>query len=391
MTDSYSTRLVKYSIVRGGLFYRLQERLRLLDKNDSRLVERALLFALIAWFPLALLANFQGLAVNDNPHKSLLLDFPVYSRFLIALPIFVFAENLIEDRYVIIASYFLNSGIVPKDERSAYMSILASSQRLVLSPVVEVVLFVMAYGVAVYSVFLDSAKPSWEYTSDSNLSWAGGWYVVISLPLFHFLLLRWVWRFLIWACLQWRAAHLNLRLLSTHPDAAGGLGILSESINAFAPILFAISAVLSAVWCKRVIYDGVSVTEFHRPFLVFLVGALFVSIVPLLLFTFRLIRVKLRGLHDYGVLANHHSLLFERKWVQSAGTVNKESLLGTPDISSLCDLTTDYNTVQSMKFVPFRLQSLIFLAVAVAIPMIPLVLIEIPLRDLIVKIGAALI
>lgn len=385
-------RLVKYSIIRGGLFYRLEERLKFVDANDSRVVTRAGIFALLTWFPLVMLANFQGLAINDDPHRSVLLDYSVYGRFLIAVPILIAAENLVENRYVIIASYFLNSGILPEGGRPQYLSILLSSQRLVISPIVEVILLVAAYSIVALSVSADlhSATSTWVRTDSGALSIAAFWYALVSLPLFHFLLLRWGWRFLIWCISLWRLARLDLRLMSTHPDSAGGLGILSESINAFAPILFAVSVLVSSFWCKSVVYDGVPVTEFHRPFLVFLFVALLSSVMPLLVFTSKLIALKLRGLHDYGVLANCHSLMFDEKWIEQ-GEENIESVLGTPDISSLCDLKTDYQTVQTMKFFPFRLQNLIFLAGAVCLPMFPLVLLEIPLKDLIFKIGGALL
>jgi len=388
----YSTILIKFSIIRGGLFYRLQERLNLVHENDSRTVARAFIFALVTWLPLFILAALQNLALTGDSRQSLLLDFPVYGRFLIAVPLFIIAENVIDDRYVIITSYFLNSGIVPEAERSRYVDVLSSMRRLVFSPTAEIIILLAAYLVSTLSVshkLIYAAATSWCETETGHLSLAGWWFLLVSLPLFHFLLIRWFWRLIVWCLFLRRLARLDLQLVSTHPDAVGGLGVLGESIFAFTPIAFALSALLSATWYRKVVYEGGTATQFHRPFLVFLFITILIAFAPLLNFTGRLMRLKLHGLHDYGVLANTHSLQFDEKWVRK-GEKNIDQLLGTPDISSLADLGAGFQTVRNMKFFPFGLQNLLMLAAAAAIPMIPLVLVEIPLRELVLKLAGAL-
>jgi hypothetical protein len=43
--------------------------------------------------------------------------------------------------------------------------------------------------------------------------------------LFWFLLLRWLWRHAVWGLLLRDLARLELRLVATHPDGAGGLPV----------------------------------------------------------------------------------------------------------------------------------------------------------------------
>lgn len=62
MTDKAD---VKFSLVIGGPFYRLQERLGLLGPDLLPPLKTALFFALIAWLPLALLSMAQGTAWNE--------------------------------------------------------------------------------------------------------------------------------------------------------------------------------------------------------------------------------------------------------------------------------------------------------------------------------------
>jgi hypothetical protein len=77
------------------------------------------------------------------------------------------------------------------------------------------------------------------------LSYAGWWFGLISVPVYRFLLLRWVWRMFLWASFLWRVSKLNLVLIPTHPDMAAGLGFLSEAQLRFGSIAFACGVVVA--------------------------------------------------------------------------------------------------------------------------------------------------
>src|SRR5204862_3081270 len=84
------------------------------------------------------------------------------------------------------------------------------------------------------------------------------WYAFVSIPIFQFILLRWYFRLLIWFGFLWRVSRLNLYLTPTHPDRAGGLSFLGDSVYAFAPFLFAQGAVLAGLIASRIFYAGQS-------------------------------------------------------------------------------------------------------------------------------------
>ena len=384
--------LLDVSLTRGGIFYQLQERLRIVNANDRPIVVRSAVFALIAFVPLVALAAIQGLALNEDTHRSLLLDFNVYARLLVAVPIFILAENTIDDRYVIMTSYFRNSGIVEEADIGRYQGMLESTQRLLFSRLAEAILLIIAYLGSVISLSWDLRADvvSWRTNAGSGVTFAGAWFFFISLPLFFFLIVRWAWRFLIWAIFLWRLATLKLHLVATHPDGVGGLGVLAESTNAVSPIIFGLSATIASAWGNHLLYGGHKLSEYQMPCVAIVVGAVGLAVFPVIVFTSRLLRLKLHGLHDYGVLANRHSLFFDEKWVLHARE-NMPELLGTPDVSSLADLGTGYQTVGGIRFVPVRLRNIMAVVVAVVIPMLPLLLIEFPLQELLIKIGGALL
>jgi hypothetical protein len=90
---------------------------------------------------------------------------------------------------------------------------------------------------------------SWavQVSRDGNLLTAAAWWcVLVSSPLFGFLLLRWLWRYLVWAMLLRELAALDLRLVATHPDGHGGLAFIGKYPNAYTIFVFAVSCVLGA-------------------------------------------------------------------------------------------------------------------------------------------------
>src|SRR5499426_2549525 len=273
-------------LMRSGPFHRFQQSLHLEDPLNPRTSRRALLFALVSWLPLAALAAVQGLAINADPRRSLLLDFTVYARFLVAVPFFILGESVADRRYSMIVNYLLRSGIVTGAERQAYDDLLSSTRRLRDSRAAEILWLVLAYVGAVLSVFYHwvSEQSTWLVDGAAGsipLSWAGCWYAAVSLPLFQFLLYRTIWSWLIWVRFLWRLSRLRLRLTPTHPDLAGGLNILGDSPYAIAVFVFAIGAVLSAALIMQVSYEGAPVIIYHNVFIVYLLLAMMISFGPL--------------------------------------------------------------------------------------------------------------
>ena len=94
--------------------------------------------------------------------------------------------------------------------------------RLRDSGAAEIVCLVLAIALDLEgSPFARRGNSSWAVQvadGAARLTLAGWWTELVSLPLFYFLLLRGLWRYLIWAWLLSRLASLELRLVATHPD-----------------------------------------------------------------------------------------------------------------------------------------------------------------------------
>ncbi len=213
---------------------------------------------------------------------------------------------------------------------------------------------------------------------------SGQWYWTVCLTVFRFLMLRWVWRLVLWWYFIGSLSLLPLRLIAVHPDGAAGLGYLGVVHAHFAPLVIAISAGQTASFAEGVsagtmpttaIYSGVSVT--------LLVDAL-LFLLPLTVFSPKLWACRLKGLDNYMRLAARYANLFEKKWV-GKGAAPDDQLLGSPDMGTLVALGHLAAAVGNVRWIPASPRLVAQLTFAALLPMAPLLLFKYPVGELLQK------
>ena len=214
-----------------------------------------------------------------------------------------------------------------------------------------------------------------------RLSLAGWWLGYVSVPLFQFLLLRWYYRFFIWTRFLWQVSRIELTIVPTHPDRSGGLGFLALVSSAFAPLLVAQGALFAGMVADRIFYAGATLLTFKVDLIGLVVVIVFVILGPLLVFSPRLAAAKRAGLREYSTLAGRYVSEFDRKWLRGGGPAN-EPLIGSSDIQSLADMGNSFEVVKRMRLTPFTLQTVLQLAAATLLPVLPLTLTMFSLDEL---------
>jgi hypothetical protein len=220
-------------------------------------------------------------------------------------------------------------------------------------------------------------------------SLAGWWTLLLSLPLFWFLVLRWFWRFVAWTRLLWDVSKMKLRLVATHPDRCGGIGFLSLYPPMFAALVFALSCVTASAALQVILFADWPLRSLVAPFLAWVALVLLFFVGPLCVFAPALLRLKKRALLAYGVLASEHNRAFERKWVQ--GKKAGKEALGAPDVSSLTDLATAVQLIHAMRVIPAGLEAVIPLLIATGLPWLAVVLTQVPVMELLTLVMNALL
>jgi hypothetical protein len=369
--------------VAGGPLYRLARRTGLV-RDERDLTRVGLVVGLACWLPLLVLTSLDGslLAGGTVPFS---LSLGTHARFLVAIPLFFAAEAWVGPRLTHLLDAVVESRLVPPSERPGLEATVRLACRLRDSIAVEPALLGLAAVSLAAGVRTDLAADisSWRAAGAGvgGLSLAGCWYVVVGLPIFQFLIGRWAWRLLIWTGFLWRLSRLDLKIVPTHPDLAGGLGYLGVAQGHFTMLTVAVSTVLAAGFAEEIVFTGRPV----QAFLVSLGGLVVLNAVvflgPLVFFSSRLLAAKRLGLREYGVLAAGYVHAFDAKWLRGGAPAN-ESILGTADLQSLADLGNSYEVIRHMRIVPFGPTVVLALAAAVIAPMLPLLLLKFRLDEL---------
>lgn len=371
---------------RGGPFYQLQRRLHLV-RQDSLLIGRRIVLAwAVTWLPLLILSAVQGNALGDTVRMPFLLDYTTYSRFLVAVAILISADAEIgrwtgRTMHGLLTLGFVEDRDIPKANRAAENAV-----RLRDSVVAEVIIIAVAYLGAWVALnrWLTSGISSWYVVSSISgrtPTLAGWWCTLVSVPVYLFLLTRWLYRFGVWSWFLRQMAKVKLRLEPTHPDEAGGIGFITVGQNPFALIVFTLGLVVAAAIAVRTTYEGAPLATSDSLVVAYLVLALVVFLGPLLVFSPMLAETRRLGMVEYTALATDYTCQFERKWLRGERSKD-EVLLGSQDIQALADIGGSFERVRQMRVVLFDSRTIGIFALAAVIPMLPLTLINIPVDQI---------
>ena len=378
-----------FDLVGRGPSFRMAQRFGFNRPDRPRRIRKILLLILVTWVPLVLLSLVAGHAFGNRVAVTLLRDPVILSRFLFVLPLLALAEIVVERSLGVQARQFLASGVVPAGEADKLEAAKAEALRLRESVVAEGVIVVLAVAIAIIVqvvIRFGSEESTWK-RSDAGITLAGWWYILVSLPILFFFLLRWFWIFLLWSRFLFRISRLGLELTPTHPDRAGGLGFLGWGLASFGLVLMAISAVLSGSLAYEIVHRGSSLNILKYHIMIFVVLAIVILHAPLIVFTGRLARCRFRGLLDFGSLIGDHDRAFNEKWLKSQGS----SLLGSAHMGSLAHMSPVYEQVERMQLLPFDRKAIIVLVAAALIPMIPLLGTVIGLTEILSMLGKFLV
>jgi hypothetical protein len=347
-------------------------------------VLRAVATALFAWTPLAVASVLAG--ARPGTDVSFFGDVAVHVRFLLVVPLLILADASIGPRSRLVVCEFLKSGLIEGTEMSRYESAVQRARHLLNSALAEIVMILAAIGMALLAARAVTSEEIvfwFEHASGAGagMTPAGWWYAFIATPIVMFLFLRWMWRYLIWIWFLRRVSKMRLSLSATHPDLMGGLGFVAFHQTVFARLTLAASCGAAAAAANRILHSGADLNDHLWAVAAFTVLAVVIGVAPLLSFTAPLVRLKRRGIFEYGRVATDYVLSFERKWLGDRPP-RDEPLLGSGDIQSLADIGGSFQRVQGMKVALVDRRITLSFAAAAIVPALPLLLTSMPFKDI---------
>jgi hypothetical protein len=367
------------SLTQAGLFFDICRSYCLVDRHGHY---RSLRIVLFAWLPIVVASALGSIA--GRPPAAIASDVSVHARLLVALPLLLIAERVLDRLCDSTVRVMHKEQRVP---RAVITSIIERAARMRASRGVEGTLALVA--------FVSGQAALWGVWSPSGLvhaierasvtSFATFWYTTIGLPLVQFLVLRWLWRWVVWSYVLFRFSRVDLATNGLHPDNAAGLKVLSSPVDAFAVFIASNSIVAAAVCAMQMREQHVALHTFLPQFLAFAVFAVVAACGPLLLFSGQIYRARKRDVERYHALASEYVSEFRCKWLASRGDQVRRTfagLDGSADLQSFNGLDASFKCAEATRTVPFGARSLLTVAMAACLPLLPLMLSSMSLRDI---------
>jgi hypothetical protein len=374
---------------------RLQRHVGLVPARGLGVVRRAVFFALLTWLPLVAWALYTGRVLPGGVDEPLVMHFGVHVRFLLAVPALILGEAMAHRVSTTLIPYFLTSGVVPPAQRGAFVRVVGSVARLRdrtlpwLLIAVVVLAWTILQPVAVGSEAGHEAK--WASSAEGGgLGFGGWWFLYVSRPIFSVLLAAWLWRLALVFVLLKRIAGLELSIVPTHPDGAGGLGFVKDMPKAFSLLAFATSAVVASRLAHDVMYHDVSLLSLKVVLGGFVAMVIAVCVAPLLALARPLAAAKRRALLEYGALVGTHGRLVRQRWILGEKLAD-DGLIQAAEIGPVADTLALYEAVRRMQAVPFGKSTLIGIAVPTLVPILVLLSTQVPIKEVLKKIVGALL
>jgi hypothetical protein len=374
----------------GGPLHKFAERLGLV-KNRTNSFRLGLVLACFTWGVLFFLALMQG-AIDRIFSMDLIA---AHVRILVAIPLFFLCETWVAPRMADFVRNIVAAGVVPEAEHEDLVKNIRRVNLLKDHWLAESLFLLAVFVIPLLEMIGllpgKTGNAAWIIEqSGGNLTWVNAWYLGVCLPLFRFLMVRWLWHLALWCYFLHRVEKLNLNLVPTHTGGAAGLGYVEVVQEHFMPLVVAISAVLSASFAENIASGTMTFERLYGLALIVLLVNAVLFIGPLFVFSRKLWNCRATGMNSYMIMAHKYVDAFDKKWLKDKN-VTGESQLGTGDIQSLADLTNSLMVVIGMRWVPVSRRLLIELVVCVMLPLTPLVLLKFPLDQIAVQLFQMLI
>lgn len=364
------------SLFRGGPFYRAQVFTHLIEAGRWNITRRVTFLLAVGWLPLLVLT----LLFYRDDLPVLLKDYLLYSRIVIAVPVLLVGQMLMEDRFCVIVSHVRRAELLGNEDLGKLKSVIAVIKRLGNSPFPELIILVLvALEIWCFWPSKVAGGPAWAADRSNgvaHLKFTGWYYGLVSVPIYQFLLGLNLWKWLLWVLFLFRLSRMDLKLIGTHPDEHAGLGFLGLLPIGLMPLSIAVSTAIGGAWRNEILTTGKPLASFLLPAIILVILNFVVALGPLLFFVQKLARLRKKAILEYGVLAQGRATDFNEKWIVRRET--PAPLFFAPEVSTLADLSLSYGNIKRMRPFPADKNTLITLALAVLLPLFPAVLAEIP-------------
>ena len=383
-----------FSPVENEAPLRWLRRLHLAPRQGLGAGRRALGLALLTWLPIAIWALATGRVGSlDDSGESLLRHYGVHVRCLLVIPLLILAEPMLHRAARAIALRLADTATTP-EARAAFDAAGQAVVRLRDATLPWVLLLGAAIGWSLADdPRLHGDAMAWALDAEGRLGFGGAWFAYVVRPVFLALLLAWAWRIVLLTLWMGRVGRIGLSLVPTHPDRAGGVASVEKLPGAFALVSMALSAMLASRWAHEILHHGASIAAYRHAVIVFVAVWSLLLLLPLLAFAPALSRTRKQALQAYSALVGRQGALVHRRWIEGREVLAAlhDALVRTLRRRPVADAAAMYEAVVKMRPLPIGKVSIMGILLPLALPLLVVAALQVPLKDLLLKLAKALV
>jgi len=377
-----------FSISEGGPIYRALRKIHL-EQKHWKLV---LVLLCITWLPLAIITAIQG-TFYTGAQRPFLEDVAMQVRLLVGLPMLILIRIPVDKKVSMVLKY-LSGTLVSVEDRGKILPItMRRAMKWTNSVMAELIMVAIVVALSISpikgGVMSGEGRDASLWMVDVHegnnvLSLAGKWAVFVSIPLFQFTLLRWFWRYIVWVIVLFLISRLRLKLQPTHPDLAGGLGIIVLAQRYFILFFMAVSTVISGELIGQLISHPDSFVSIRNEAIGYILLFLLLILFPVVFFTGKLLKTKHEGLLNLSNLGVSLSNKFEQEWINDV-SIEKKLVEAMASTSTVQDYSTIFRSLDELRPFPVTVKDVFTLTFLLLLPYIPILLVHFSIGELLQK------
>jgi hypothetical protein len=329
----------------------------------------------LTWLPVIVLAVIQQLTTGRM--EPLLTVPAVHVRLLVGAPMFLLLDHEFPRLCHRTLHQLLTQSYVPDADQPRFDRLMVRATRLAESPLPEALLAVgsVALGIAaLYGVVPTSGLPRGGSRTPAQL-----WYAVTDWPFYQFLFCRALWRWVIWVRVLFGLSRLDLALDPAHPDRRAGIAFLRvPSMGYCTMLLFATSSVVCAEYGHKLSF-GITLESYKPLLFIFAAVGGLIAMGPLLFFAPMLIEARRDGRTELGAMATDLGRRVRGRLRRGIGL--GAGLEGFESERLAEAIVIFQNTADAIWLVLFDKRDIGMLLVATLLPVLPVVLAHVPVKD----------
>ncbi len=355
------------------------------QSNPVKIIIWVLLFTYV---PIVIISAYEGSLIKGEIEIPFLLDYFSQFRALIAIPLLIMGRKLVNEKLMQTNNYVADTLLDENEFKHVFAPAIAKLERFNEKGYDEIILILalIIYSLLVghynFSKLFILEKDNWVgqvVDGEIELTNAAKWQLFISINLYRFIILRWIWMYCCWVWILLKISKCRLKLALHHADRVCGLNMLVLPLRAFNNFFVALAIMSSGNLINKIVYFNENLESIKMEIGITIVASFVFLLAPYLSFSKILQKAKNDAELWLSRRSAELSAAYQKQFVEKQQV---DDSIEKVDASVMSDFNATYDVMIAIKPVPFSVRDVIGLAIPIALAFLPTLLSFMTIREL---------